>query len=278
MEAQTKSGFLFKQGFAIKRWRKRYFIAESGFLYYFKSNKGKERACGVIPLRSCSIEWTSAQREKYGFVIKSIYPRKPGWSPGSGNWYHLSTCDVADRDEWMQGLLSARNLAQLQGFAMKHRSRGEEGELKGTSIDDSTEKMQRACCNHPNDAKDDAKFLSLLKEVNQSLLDELRCILRQCRYPDERLDVYDKFIKTHSINCALIAAVCTSFSFSDELVDILVMSYPKLDADDHMNFDFIVKSFLVYEPDQRETYERLALPFPSRLTPLTADIDTDTRG
>ena len=57
------AGHLTKQGGGIKTWRKRYFVCDNGWVFYYKDMKDKEPR-GVIDLAGCDIADVSVLKKK----------------------------------------------------------------------------------------------------------------------------------------------------------------------------------------------------------------------
>lgn len=96
----NKKGYLMKQGHWILNWKRRWFVLQDDYLYYYKTMTDLTPA-GIIFLRDCTI----------GMVTGEVYPHtfeiKPA-SASSHNRYLISGDTEAESQTWIDALESSR--------------------------------------------------------------------------------------------------------------------------------------------------------------------------
>jgi len=89
----TKEGFLTKQGGIVKSWRRRWFVLQEGYLYYYK-NKGDQEYAGVVPLEGCRVN-TATKKTGKSHAFEVCTPERV---------YYLFADTHAGMEGWMAAI------------------------------------------------------------------------------------------------------------------------------------------------------------------------------
>jgi len=113
-----KEGFLVKMGDVIKNWKKRFFVIDKNFLYYYEDDKayrskGIAASKGKIPLSGLTITAYPDKQygKKYCFGVKANSGERT---------YVLVAADEAERTSWMIDLKEQdKRVTRALGIAIK---------------------------------------------------------------------------------------------------------------------------------------------------------------
>jgi len=86
-----KEGYLVKEGYNVKNWKKRWFVLGKETLTYYRNQKSLKKVQGVISLRDISCVEISAQYKKKQDVLLITTPRRT---------YYALADNRALLDEW----------------------------------------------------------------------------------------------------------------------------------------------------------------------------------
>jgi len=86
-----KEGYLTKEGYTVKNWKKRWFVLGKDTLNYYKNNKSLKKVQGVISVRDIQKVEIAAQYKKKQDVLLITTPRRT---------YYAFAESKAQVDEW----------------------------------------------------------------------------------------------------------------------------------------------------------------------------------
>jgi len=117
-ERPIKGGILVKQGQQYKSWKKRIFLLNDHFLYYYVSSEDKAPR-GVIALGGCEVKQeVEIGREKgiYCFSVKAL----KSWNVNLNKFfkdrtYYFCTPQMAEMNDWMALLLKMSKPSNRSG-------------------------------------------------------------------------------------------------------------------------------------------------------------------
>jgi len=76
MSKSTKEGYLIKEGWKVKNWKKRWFVLGKETLSYYRSQKSLKKVLGVVALNEISSVSPVAAKRKNGYTLQIVTPRR----------------------------------------------------------------------------------------------------------------------------------------------------------------------------------------------------------
>jgi len=95
MSMTQKEGYLFKEGFVVHSWKRRFFFLESENLYYARSKGDRFNTMGTIPLCGAKIYEVLVPGKDYSFAVKSKL-----------RTYFMVASNNSEKIEWMNAIVN----------------------------------------------------------------------------------------------------------------------------------------------------------------------------